>query len=66
MLARDPGTWQGPYNAACFQALAGDDDAAFEQLRVAFERAPAMIAECAPGDGDLSVCNPPALAGVFG
>ena len=52
-LARHPGTWQGPYNAACFEALEGDDDAAFAQLRVAYERAPALIAEYAPADGDL-------------
>ena len=53
-LARHPGTWQGPYNAACFEALAGDDDAAFAHLRVAFERAPAVIGKYAPGDGDLT------------
>ena len=52
-LARHPGTWQGPFNAACFEALEGDDDAAFAQLRVAYERAPALIAEYAPADGDL-------------
>ena len=40
-LTRHPGTWQGPYNAACFEALEGNDDAAFEHLRAAFDRAPA-------------------------
>jgi hypothetical protein len=53
-LMRNPGTWQGPYNAACFEALAGDDDAAFAHLRVAYERAPADIAKLAPGDADLA------------
>jgi hypothetical protein len=53
-LARHPGTWQGPYNAACFEALVGDDDAAFAHLRVAFDRAPAVIAKYAPDDGDLT------------
>jgi hypothetical protein len=53
-LARHPGTWQGPYNAACFEALAGDDDAAFDHLRVAYDRAPATIAKHAPNDGDLA------------
>ena len=53
-LARNPGTWQGPYNAACFEALAGDDDAAFAHLRVAYGRAPAIIAKHAPDDGDLA------------
>jgi hypothetical protein len=53
-LTRNPGTWQGPFNAACFEALEGNTDAAFAQLRVAYERAPAIIAKYAPGDGDLS------------
>lgn len=53
-LARNPGTWQGPFNAACFKALEGDDDAAFEQLRIAYDRAPAIIAKYAPDDGDLA------------
>ncbi|MGN6798983.1 MAG: TPR end-of-group domain-containing protein [Gaiellaceae bacterium] len=53
-LARNPGTWQGPFNVACFEALEGDDDAAFEQLRIAYERAPAVIAKYAPDDGDLA------------
>jgi len=53
-LARHPGTWQGPFNAACFEALEGDDDAAFAQLRVAYDRAPALIAEYAPKDDDLA------------
>jgi hypothetical protein len=53
-LARHPGTWQGPFNAACFEALEGDDDAAFDQLRVAHERAPARLAKVAAGDDDLA------------
>ena len=53
-LARHPGTWQGPYNAACFEALEGDDDAAFAHLNTAFERAPTTIAKYAPQDGDLT------------
>jgi hypothetical protein len=53
-LARNPGTWQGPFNAACFEALEGDDDAAFAHLRVAYDRAPDRIAKYAPADGDLS------------
>jgi hypothetical protein len=36
-LERDPGAWQGAYNAACFEALAGNSDAAFEQLRAALD-----------------------------
>jgi hypothetical protein len=66
-LARHPGTWQGPYNAACFEALEGDDDAAFAQLRVAYERASALIAEYAPRDGDLArLQSDPRWQEVFG
>jgi mannose-6-phosphate isomerase-like protein (cupin superfamily) len=36
-LARHPGAWQGSYNAACFEALEGKDDAAFDHLRRALE-----------------------------
>lgn len=53
-LARNPGTWQGPFNVACFEALEGNDDAAFEQLRIAYGRAPALIAKYAPDDGVLA------------
>jgi hypothetical protein len=53
-LARHPGTWQGEYNAACFEALEGDDDAAFEHLRRALEREPKTVGEFAPGDTDLN------------
>jgi hypothetical protein len=54
ILARHPGTWQGEYNAACFEALAGDDDAAFAHLGRAHERAPDEVSEYAAGDGDLA------------
>lgn len=53
-LARNPGTWQGPFNAACFEALEGNDDDAFAQLRIAHDRAPATIAKHAPTVGDLA------------
>jgi hypothetical protein len=53
-LERHPGTWQGPFNAACFEALEGNDDAAFAQLRLAYERAPAPLAKVAVGDDDLA------------
>jgi len=53
-LARHPGTWQGEYNAACFEALEGDDDAAFVHLRLAHERAADVIEKYAPDDGDLT------------
>ena len=31
-VARDPNAWQPAYNAACFEALTGNADAAFEHL----------------------------------
>jgi tetratricopeptide (TPR) repeat protein len=40
------------YNIACFEALAGNHDAAFEQLREAFEGDPSL-AELAKTDSDL-------------
>jgi tetratricopeptide (TPR) repeat protein len=37
LIAEKPGYWPTSYNAACFEALAGEKDAAFEQLRRAKE-----------------------------
>jgi hypothetical protein len=37
-LGREPDAWQGAYNAACFEALAGNADAAFARLQTALER----------------------------
>jgi hypothetical protein len=36
-LAQNPDAWQGHYNAACFEALAGNADEAFEHLSQALE-----------------------------
>jgi len=52
-IERDPDAWQGPYNAACFEALAGDADAALDQLRQAVERNPTEVRQYAPDDSDL-------------
>jgi len=51
-LEREPDAWQGAYNAACFEAVAGDKDAAIEQLRraVALDRS---AREHAATDTDL-------------
>ena len=52
-LAREPDAWQGRYNAACFESLAGDADAALGHLR----RAIAMnrdVIEYAAEDDDLA------------
>jgi hypothetical protein len=51
-LERRPDTWQGPYNAACFEALEGNVDAAFDHLRVAVGRAPEEVRKYAD-DEDL-------------
>ncbi len=53
-LARHPDTWQGEFNAACFEALEGDDDAAFDHLRLAIERGPGDVRALAADDGDLA------------
>ncbi len=37
LIAEKPGYWPTTYNAGCFEALAGDKDAAFEHLRRAKE-----------------------------
>jgi hypothetical protein len=54
VLERHPDTWQGEYNAACFEAIAGDADAAFAHLGRAYERNPEVIAKYAPDDEDLA------------
>ncbi|HZU20204.1 MAG TPA: cupin domain-containing protein [Gaiellaceae bacterium] len=53
-LARHPGSWEGEFNAACFEALAGDAAAAFAHLRRAHERAPGEVARFAEEDPDLA------------
>jgi tetratricopeptide (TPR) repeat protein len=52
-LGRDPDSWQGPYNAACFEALAGEPDAALEYLRQAVEQNADETRRYAPDDRDL-------------
>jgi tetratricopeptide (TPR) repeat protein len=53
LLALHPDTWGAPYNAACFEALAGNADAAFEYLRRAQALDPEAIKEYLAGDSDL-------------
>ncbi len=45
LIAEKPDYWATSYNAACFEALAGDKDAAFAHLRRAKELAPEGEAE---------------------
>jgi hypothetical protein len=53
-LARHPDAWQGKYNAACFEALDGNADAAFGYLAAAHELAPREIAGWAAEDPDFA------------
>lgn len=48
-----PGAWFAPYNAACFEALAGESDRAFAHLARAVELEPGQAREHARGDADL-------------
>jgi quercetin dioxygenase-like cupin family protein len=52
-LDREPDAWQGAFNAACFEALAGETDAAIEHLRRAAEKNPGEVRRLAPDDTDL-------------
>jgi len=53
-LARHPGTWQGAYNAACFEALEGDADSAFAHLRDAVGAGPDDVVRFAADDADFA------------
>jgi tetratricopeptide (TPR) repeat protein len=52
-IEREPDAWQGAYNAACFEALAGEPDAALEYLRQAVELDAEEIKRSAADDSDL-------------
>jgi Cupin domain len=54
ILARHPGTWQGEYNAACFEALTGDAGAAFTHLRRAHGLNREVVAKYADDDEDFA------------
>ena len=64
-LERHPGTWQGPYNAACFEALEGNADAAFDHLRAALERAPEEVRKYADDEDFESLRGDPRWAELF-
>lgn len=53
LLALHPDAWGAPYNAACFEAQAGDADAAFDYLRRAQALGPDEIKQYLEGDTDL-------------
>ena len=52
-LERQPDEWQGAYNAACFEALAGEKDAALAHLQRALELDRREVRRYAPEDSDL-------------
>ncbi len=54
LIARDPDSWEGAYNLACFEAQFGVRAEAFEQLRRALADGPDGVAEFARDDGDLT------------
>jgi len=49
-----PEQWQGHYNRACFESVAGDADAAFASLRRAVELNADEVRRIAPGDDDFN------------
>jgi len=62
-----PDAWHAPYNVACFEALAGDADAAFEFLRQAMRVDEQAVRDYAPNDSDLdSLHDDPRWAELVG
>jgi quercetin dioxygenase-like cupin family protein len=51
---RHPDAWQPAYNAACFEALTGNADAAFEHLARAFALGPARVRKLAADGEDFA------------
>jgi quercetin dioxygenase-like cupin family protein len=52
-LEREPDAWQGAYNAACFEALAGETETALDHLERALELDRREVRRYAPEDSDL-------------
>lgn len=53
LAARAPDNWEGAYNLACFEALFGDHEQAFDQLRRALANGPDEVRAFAREDDDL-------------
>lgn len=65
-LERQPDEWQGHFNAACFEALAGETDAAIEYLQRAAELDRREVRRYAPDDSDLdSIRDDPRYAEIL-
>jgi hypothetical protein len=52
-VAKHPDVWQGHFNFACLEALAGDNEAALGHLERAAELEPEIVAEGAADDEDF-------------
>jgi hypothetical protein len=61
-LTREPGAWQGRYNAACFEALAGNLDAAGDHLTAAIALNRDVVAYAAEDDDLASLRDDPRYA----
>jgi mannose-6-phosphate isomerase-like protein (cupin superfamily) len=53
MIDLHPSHWGAPYNAACFEALAGNADEAFSLLQQAMQLDTQAVRDFAPNDSDL-------------
>jgi tetratricopeptide (TPR) repeat protein len=53
-IEANPDAWQGPYNAACVEARAGNRDEALAQLERAAKIDPESVAKYAPQDEDFA------------
>ena len=54
MLARDPDAWQPAYDAACFETLTGNIDAAFDHLSCALALGPPRVRDLAANGDDFA------------
>ena len=54
MLARDPDAWQPAYNAASFETLTGNIDAAFDHLSCALALRPPRVRDLAANGDDFA------------
>ena len=67
MLARDPKAWQPAYNAACFETLTRNTDAAFEHLADALALGPPRVRQlAAEGEDFVSLHSDPRWQQLFG
>ena len=53
-VAKHPDAWQGYFNFACLEALAGDKEAAIRHLQRAHELEPEIVAKGAASDEDFA------------